>query len=142
MSAAQKAENPPESAMQTPQRFKIPMRYIQIATAVYFDLTRVDLIGPKRNQMYVYPRRIAMFICRIHCDKSYPEIAIAFGNRDHTSVREGVLAIQDGLDDEVRCICMEILMVAKKGWHHKKERIKTAFDDDNITAIGLEFQDD
>jgi chromosomal replication initiator protein len=59
---------------------------IQKATADFFSLNSNDLRGKKRNQKVVYPRQLAMYICREMTDYSTTEIGDAFGGRDHATV--------------------------------------------------------
>ncbi len=51
----------------------------------YFDLAPNDLDSKKRNKEIAYPRQLAMYICRVLLDLSYPRIGQDFG-RDHTTV--------------------------------------------------------
>ena len=45
-----------------------------------------DLKGSKRSQSIVFPRQIAMYLCRELTDSSLPRIGEKFGGRDHTTV--------------------------------------------------------
>ena len=53
--------------------------------AEHYDITPEDIIGTKRNSKVVYPRQIAMYLCRDMINESYPQIAAAF-SRDHTTI--------------------------------------------------------
>lgn len=59
---------------------------IQRVIAEYFNVTVLDLKGKKRTKSIVYPRQIAMYICREMTDFPTTEIGIEFGGRDHTTV--------------------------------------------------------
>jgi len=67
---------------------------IQKAVADSFSLGVNDLKGKKRQQKIVYPRQLAMFICREMTDFSTTEIGEAFGGRDHTTVMHSIEKIQ------------------------------------------------
>jgi chromosomal replication initiator protein len=54
--------------------------------ANYFKIKTTDLKSPKRNRKYTVPRQIAIFLCRELCSMSYPEIGMAFGGRDHSTI--------------------------------------------------------
>lgn len=55
----------------------------------YFDLTRMQLVSARRTAPVVYARQIAMYLCKYHTTKSYPEIGRRLGGRDHTTVLHG-----------------------------------------------------
>jgi chromosomal replication initiator protein len=59
---------------------------VKKATMKVFDVNKIDLEGPCKAQAYVYPRQIAMYLCRKKTRKSYPQIGRSFGGRDHTTV--------------------------------------------------------
>ena len=59
---------------------------IKRATLFAFNIPRTDLEGRSKFRAHVYPRHIAMYLCRQMTDKSFPQIARAFGDRDHTTV--------------------------------------------------------
>lgn len=59
---------------------------IKQAACEMFDLTRLEIEGPCKQQRIVYARHLAMYLCREMTDKSYPTIARTFGKRDHTSI--------------------------------------------------------
>ena len=56
-----------------------------------------DLRGDRRTQNVVYPRQLAMYLCRELTDLSLPKIGQRFGGRDHTTVHyaEGKIAAPD-----------------------------------------------
>ena len=64
----------------------ITPEYIINTVAEHYDITPEDIIGTKRNSKVVYPRQIAMYLCRELADISYPRIGELFGGRDHTTV--------------------------------------------------------
>ncbi len=52
----------------------------------HFNIRVSDIESAKRTRNLVFPRQIAMYICRNLTDLSLPKIGEAFGNRDHTTV--------------------------------------------------------
>ena len=52
----------------------------------YFKLTPDDLKGKKRSKDIANARMIAMYLCRILTDETYPRIGLDFGGRDHSTV--------------------------------------------------------
>jgi len=67
---------------------------IQKAVAETYSISVNDIKGKKRNQKIVYPRQLAMYICREMTDFSTTEIGEAFGGRDHTTVMHSIEKIQ------------------------------------------------
>ena len=64
----------------------ISSSFIQETVAKYFNIDPKDLIGAKRSNDVVFPRQIAMYLCRTVPQISLPQIGRDFGNRDHTTV--------------------------------------------------------
>jgi len=60
--------------------------YIQDIVAKYFNVDKKDLISTKKSNDIVYPRQIAMYLCRTSANMSFPKIGTDFGKRDHTTV--------------------------------------------------------
>ncbi|MCL1932165.1 MAG: chromosomal replication initiator protein DnaA [Treponema sp.] len=67
---------------------------VQKAVSDFYSLSVNDLKGKKRTQKIVYPRQLAMFICREMTDFSTTEIGESFGGRDHTTVMHSIDKIQ------------------------------------------------
>ena len=59
---------------------------IQKVVADYFKISVDDLKGKKRNNQVVIPRQIAMYLCRMETNETYPKIGLEFGGRDHSTV--------------------------------------------------------
>ena len=59
---------------------------IQEAVANRFHVKISDLKSKRRTKTLVYPRQIAMFLCRDLTDASFPEIGRDFGGKDHTTI--------------------------------------------------------
>lgn len=64
----------------------ISSSFIQETVAKYFNIDAKDLVGSKRSNDVVFPRQIAMYLCRTVPQISLPQIGRDFGNRDHTTV--------------------------------------------------------
>ncbi|MCL1837279.1 MAG: chromosomal replication initiator protein DnaA [Treponema sp.] len=72
----------------------LSMDTIQKVVADFFSLSVNDIKGRKKTQKIVYPRQLAMNICRDMTDYSTTEIGEAFGGRDHTTVMHSIEKIQ------------------------------------------------
>lgn len=64
----------------------ISSQFIQETVAKYFNIDARDIAGAKRSADVVFPRQIAMYLCRTVPQLSLPQIGKDFGNRDHTTV--------------------------------------------------------
>ena len=72
---------------------------IQKAVADYYSITVEVLKGKKRSANIAYPRMVAMYLCRMLTDESYPKIGLEFGGRDHSTVIHAVDRITNDLKD-------------------------------------------
>jgi chromosomal replication initiator protein len=59
---------------------------IQQTVAAHFGLKMSELRSKGRQRTVVFPRQVAMFLCRELTDASLPEIGRHFGGRDHSTV--------------------------------------------------------
>ncbi|MBI3997346.1 MAG: chromosomal replication initiator protein DnaA [Candidatus Omnitrophica bacterium] len=75
-------------------RSRVTVVGIQRRIAEYFQLEVVELRGARRQRSVLYPRQVAMFLCRRLTEASLPEIGQAFGGRDHTTVMHAVEKIE------------------------------------------------
>ena len=64
----------------------ITIEVIQQKVAEYYKITKSELISDKRDRKFSLPRQIAFFLSRKLTNKSFPEIAKDFGNRNHATV--------------------------------------------------------
>ena len=64
----------------------LSIEYIQDVVAKYFNISIEDLKGSRRSSDVVFPRQIAMYLCKNIAQISYPKIGQAFGKRDHSTV--------------------------------------------------------
>jgi chromosomal replication initiator protein len=65
---------------------EISVEQIQQTVVERFGITAQELTGDRRSQSIVYPRQVAMYLCRELTDSSLPKIGKKFGGRDHTTV--------------------------------------------------------
>lgn len=64
---------------------RLTIQTIKRAVADAYGLTCADLDGQNKTRSIAWPRMEAMWLCRRHTDFSLPQIARAFGGRDHTT---------------------------------------------------------
>jgi chromosomal replication initiator protein len=65
---------------------EVSVERIQEAVVERFGISLQELTGDRRAQSIVYPRQVAMYLCRELTDSSLPKIGKKFGGRDHTTV--------------------------------------------------------
>ena len=73
--------------------------YIQEIVSKYFNIDKKDLISTKKSNDIVYPRQIAMYLCRAVGQMSFPKIGEEFGKRDHTTVMHAYKKIEKELKE-------------------------------------------
>ncbi len=77
---------------------KISMELIQDIIAKHFKIQPIELKGKRRDISNVFPRQIAMYLCRELTTHSLPEIGRGFGGRDHTTVIHAYNKIKNQID--------------------------------------------
>lgn len=73
----------------------VTIENIQKIVAEYFKIKVADLLSKKRTRVLARPRQVAMMLAKELTDKSFPEIAGAFGGRDHTTVIHACKTIKE-----------------------------------------------
>ena len=71
---------------------------VQQLVADTYNITIEDLKSKKRNANIAGPRQVAMYICRVACQESFPKIGMEFGGKDHTTVMHSV----DKIEKEIK----------------------------------------
>ena len=71
---------------------------IQQVVADYYNISVDDLKSKKRKADIAFPRQVAIYLCRMTTDESFPKIGIQFGGRDHSTVMHSV----DKIENEIK----------------------------------------
>lgn len=71
---------------------------IQEKICEIYNVTTKELSSKSRKKEIVFPRQLAMYLCRELTDMSLPKIGDLFGGRDHTTVIHAVDKIQAEMD--------------------------------------------
>ena len=91
------------------QKEVTPALIIEVV-AEHYGFTTEDLISTKRNREVVYPRQIAMYLCRTMTPTPLQAIGTALGKKDHTTIMHGIQIIEKELKtDETLASTIEIL---------------------------------
>ena len=83
-----------------PEPKKITIESIQNTVSKYYGIEISELLSKKRNKHVVYPRQIAMYLCRRLTEASLPQIGEQFGGKDHTTVMHAIAKIEQDLQED------------------------------------------
>lgn len=96
-------------------------RLIQGRVAAHFQIRVSDMRSARRNQAVVWPRFVAIYLCRELTPMSLPQIGRLFGKRDHTSIMYALRRVADRMAREpdeavaIRSLASEIAAAAPAG---------------------------
>jgi len=79
---------------------RVTVDEIQKLTAEHFALKQADLLSERRTRSVARPRQVAMWLCKQHTTRSYPDIGRRFGGRDHTTVLHAVKKVEELLQSD------------------------------------------
>jgi chromosomal replication initiator protein len=68
----------------------------------HYNVSRADLLSPRRARSIVRPRQIAMYLAKKLTPRSLPEIGKRFGGRDHSTVLHAVRKIDELMKSDER----------------------------------------
>ena len=75
---------------------------IQEVVAARFHIKVSEMKSKRRTKALVYPRQMAMYLCREITQQSYPEIARHFGGKDHTTIMHACRQIAKAIENNPR----------------------------------------
>jgi chromosomal replication initiator protein len=98
-------------------RTVVSVDHILRTVAERFQMKTNDLKSKRRTKTVVYPRQLAMYLCRTLTDSSFPEIGRQFGGKDHSTVIHAVRLITDQLqhDQQTRTTIDSLIKVIHAG---------------------------
>lgn len=117
----------------------LQVRDVQKAVCQYFNVKFVDLVSQRRKMPVTRARQIAMWLSRELTTRSYPEIGVYFGGRDHTTVIHAFRKI-DGLrasDPKLKSDSDELLNILER----KRDEINSGRADQARTGDDPQNQD-
>jgi chromosomal replication initiator protein len=79
---------------------EVSIETIQKCVADHFKLKVAELKSPKKLKTIVFPRQIAIHLCRELTKASYPEIGERFGGKDHSTIIHSVKKIEKQLSQD------------------------------------------
>lgn len=72
---------------------------VQQVVSQHFSISVADLTARKRTKEVVFPRQVAMYLCRQVLNSSFPSIARAFGGKDHSTVIHACTRVRTQMQD-------------------------------------------
>lgn len=75
-------------------RREITPEIIIQTVAEHFGVSYSDIIGQKRTSNIMFPRQISMYLCQELTDSTLMSIGKVMGNRDHSTIINGIKKIQ------------------------------------------------
>lgn len=80
-----------------------------------FQVRIAELKSKRRTKTVVYPRQLAMYLCRTMTNGSFPEIGRQFGGKDHSTVIHAVRQISDRMqtNTEVKAAVEDLMRTIK-----------------------------
>lgn len=66
---------------------------VQKEVESYYKVKHSEMVGPSRAREVMFPRQVAMYLCRVLLDRPYEEVGKKF-DRDHTTVMHSVKKIE------------------------------------------------
>ncbi len=82
--------------------------------AVYYNITKEEIMGKGRSQKIALPRQVAMYLCSTLTDMNYTMIGNAFGGKDRTTAMHNIKKIEsdikkdENLNKEIKYILKDI----------------------------------
>ncbi len=76
------------------EKKELTIDLIVSVVAEHFDISTADISSKKKSQDIVYPRQIAMYLCRHLTETSLKQIGSVLGKRDHTTVMHAIEKIE------------------------------------------------
>jgi chromosomal replication initiation ATPase DnaA len=73
-----------ESALRAAKKFA-KISEVKRAVSRHYALPPGALEATSRQREWAHPRQIAIYLCRVHTEASYPMIGMYFGSRHHTT---------------------------------------------------------
>ncbi len=93
-----------------PNTTTLCLRDIAMAVSRHLNIRLLDMKSSSRRRYVVRARNIAIYLCRLHINKSYREIGQYFGRRDHSTIMHAFNKTKSDLasDGSVRLVVEEV----------------------------------
>ncbi len=82
----------------------VTVEQIQKATCKHFQVTLGELKSKRRSRHIVFPRQLAMYLCRKHTSDPYSLIGMKFGGSEHSTVVHALKNIEKKIKQDPRVL--------------------------------------
>jgi chromosomal replication initiator protein len=83
------------------QTTEISVELVQRKVCSHFKLSMEEMVGKRRPANIVFPRQIAMYLCRIMTSLSLADIGEGFGGRDHGTVIHACKTVENAMEHDI-----------------------------------------
>lgn len=82
-----------------------PKKYITLdeitkAVCQFYKVKYEDMMSKKKAKSIAFPRQVAMYLCRVMTEQTYPHIGASFNGRDHTTVMHACTKIENIMKED------------------------------------------
>ncbi len=78
----------------------ITLDEITKAVCQFYKVKYEDMMSKKKAKSIVFPRQVAMYLCRVMTEQTYPHIGASFNGRDHTTVMHACTKIENIMKED------------------------------------------
>jgi chromosomal replication initiator protein len=106
-----------ESTVQGSDQNRIKIEDILKVVGLHFNVSKNDLLSPRRARSVVVPRQIGMYLAKKLTSRSLPEIGRRFGGRDHSTVLHAVRKIDEQMrgDEKLAKDLAQLIRLIEQG---------------------------
>lgn len=80
----------------------ITLDEITKAVCQFYKVKYEDMMSKKKTKSIAFPRQVAMYLCRVMTEQTYPHIGASFNGRDHTTVMHACTKIENTMKEDER----------------------------------------
>lgn len=78
----------------------ITLDEITKAVCQFYKVKYEDMMSKKKAKSIAFPRQVAMYLCRVMTEQTYPHIGASFNGRDHTTVMHACTKIKNIMKED------------------------------------------
>lgn len=78
----------------------ITLDEITKAVCQFYKVKYEDMMSKKKAKSIAFPRQVAMYLCRVMTEQTYPHIGASFNGRDHTTVMHACKKIENIMKED------------------------------------------
>jgi chromosomal replication initiator protein len=106
-----------EAVAQGPDQNRIKIDDILKVVGLHYNVSKNDLLSPRRARNVVVPRQIGMYLAKKLTSRSLPEIGRRFGGRDHSTVLHAVRKIDEQMrsDEKLARDLAQLIRLIEQG---------------------------